>query len=499
MIESFAAQDSSRTASRIAARRLALLFAAALVFHCLGNWALPLIDRDEPRFAEASREMLQRGDYVVPFFNGRERFDKPPLIYWLQCASYRVLGENEFAARLPAAISAALLAVALAAWGARLFDPAAGWRAAIVFTTCMQTLIHARGAVADMTMVLFVTLAAWAGWEWHRAASTGAGARHEWGFALALGGSLGLGFLAKGPIALFPLGMLWWSGLPRVASPRRHALQWACVLLLALGIVAWWGIPALVRTHGEFARIGLGKHVVARSLAPLEGHGGGSMWGYLAALPFFFLTIWGTFFPWSIWLAGVTRHAFARAAACGSIERYLFVGSLLCVGIFTLVRTKLPHYILPAFPFLALLVAAWWRDANRPAETFRRTAVASVAICIVLFLAGIPLAAMLFPTERLYRQAAPFLRRNMAFASVEYDEPSLIWIFRRSVDAFREKVDEDELAEWLAKPGPRFVVLTEPALARLHPPPDPAWKVLHVAGWHAVKGRIVRLALIVKP
>ncbi|HYR58920.1 MAG TPA: glycosyltransferase family 39 protein, partial [Chthoniobacteraceae bacterium] len=296
--------DRHPAADRISARQLALLFAAALVFHCLGNWSLPLIDRDEPRFAEASREMLARGDFVVPFFNGHERFDKPPLIYWLQCGAFRLLGENEFAARLPSAICAALVAVALAAWGARLFGATAGWRAAIIFSTCLQTIVHARAAVADMAMVLFVTLAAWAGWEWRHAASISGDARRQWKFCAAFGVALAFAFLAKGPIGLLPLGMLWWSGFPGVAAPRRYAAQWIAVAVIALGVVALWGIPALIRTHGEFAAIGLGKHVVERSIAPMEGHGGGGIWGYLASLPFFFITVWASFFPWAIWLPG---------------------------------------------------------------------------------------------------------------------------------------------------------------------------------------------------
>ncbi len=482
---------------RISARHLALLFAGALVFHCLGNWSLPLIDRDEPRFAEASREMLERGDFVVPFFNDHERFDKPPLIYWLQCGAYRLLGENEFAARLPSAICAALVAVALAAWGARLFDAASGWRAAIIFSTCLQAVVHARAAAADMAMVLFVTLAAWAGWEWLRvAAANGNGQRR---LCAALGVALGLGFLAKGPIAWFPLGMLWWSGLPRVADERRHAAQWLAVVVLALGIVALWGIPALVRTHGAFAAVGLGKHVVARSFAPMEGHGGGGIWSYLASLPFFLMTVWVSFFPWSIWLPGTVRHAFASAAARGSIERYLLTGVLLCFGIFTLLRTKLPHYTLPAFPFLALLAAAWWRDAARPDATFRRTTIATIAAALCIFLIAIPLAARQFPTESLYRQARPLLRRDMAFATMEYDEPSLVWIFRRRIAGFETKLEKKQLPAWLAQPGPRCVVLPETALARLEPDLDPQWTVIHAAGWHPVKGRRVRLALIVKP
>src|SRR6266576_1017118 len=99
--------------------KYAILFFGCVLFHIAGTWSLPLIDRDEPRFAEASREMLERGDYVIPFFNNQDRFDKPPLTYWAQAASYAAFGENDFAARLPSTIAAALIAVAILAWGAQ--------------------------------------------------------------------------------------------------------------------------------------------------------------------------------------------------------------------------------------------------------------------------------------------------------------------------------------------------------------------------------------------
>src|SRR4029077_1042357 len=109
--------------------------------------------------------MLQRGDYVVPYFNNEYRFDKPPLTYWFQTLSYRLFGANDFAARFPSAVAAALTAVLLLAWGRRLESERAGWWAAIIFTFCLQTFIHAKAAVADMWLVLFVTLAYWAGFE----------------------------------------------------------------------------------------------------------------------------------------------------------------------------------------------------------------------------------------------------------------------------------------------------------------------------------------------
>src|SRR5256885_4388264 len=109
----------------------ALLFFGCVLFHIIGTWSLPLIDRDEPRFAEASREMIERGDYVVPHFNNDLRLDKPPLAYWAQMASYRIFGENDFAARFPSAVAAALVALSIFGWGRRIGDDRVGCWAAI--------------------------------------------------------------------------------------------------------------------------------------------------------------------------------------------------------------------------------------------------------------------------------------------------------------------------------------------------------------------------------
>src|SRR6476661_7862212 len=107
--------------------KYAILFFACILFHILGTSTIPLIDRDEPRFAEASREMIERGDYVVPHFNNQLRLDKPPLAYWAQVASYKIFGENDFAARFPSAVAAALVAMSILAWGTRMGGEGVGW------------------------------------------------------------------------------------------------------------------------------------------------------------------------------------------------------------------------------------------------------------------------------------------------------------------------------------------------------------------------------------
>src|SRR5215469_1714596 len=157
----------SRSMSRINSTtgKYAILFFGCVLFHIIGTRSLPLIDRDEPRFAEASREMIQRGDYVVPYFNNQLRLDKPPLTYWAQILSYRIFGENDFAARFPSAIAAALTALLILFWGRRIGGEKLGWWAAIIFTLSLQTFVHAKAAVADMWLVLFMTLANWAGFE----------------------------------------------------------------------------------------------------------------------------------------------------------------------------------------------------------------------------------------------------------------------------------------------------------------------------------------------
>src|SRR5271170_528301 len=94
-----------------------LIFLAVMALAVPQAALLPLLDRDEPRFAEASREMLQSGNFTVPTFNNAPRYAKPPLIYWCQAVSYTYFGENAFAARLPSLLATAGTALLLFVWG----------------------------------------------------------------------------------------------------------------------------------------------------------------------------------------------------------------------------------------------------------------------------------------------------------------------------------------------------------------------------------------------
>ncbi len=476
----------------MSSRRLLLLFFVFLGIYAAGDWALPLVDRDEPRFSEASREMLERHDFIVPYFNDQTRFDKPPLIYWLQDAAYEAFGENEFAARLPSGVCAALAVVVVAVWGSRLYGPRRGWRAAIIFGLCAQVIAHAHAAVADMAMIAASTASAWAGWNWLNA--TAGRQRTRWFFLFW--GLLAVGFLAKGPIAWVPIGMAAWTAAKMDRQSRPGAAGWCAGVLLMLALVGIWGIPALVLTHGQFAAVGLGKHVVLRSIEPMEGHGATTWWSYPAMLPYYFVTVWLSFFPWSIWLPPAALWLWRRRKDWRLEETYLVTGIVLVFGIFTLSWTKLPHYTLPAFPFMALLLAAWWDPARE--KTFRWAAAAMAVFCLAVGLAIFPLLRPLFLSQSIYEQAAPWLEPGMELATVDYHEPSLVWLFRGKIHGFQTSIDWKGAEDWMARPGPRVCILPQDQLSRAFRKLDPSWQVVEARGWSVANARRVDLVAVIK-
>ena len=396
--------------------RLFWLFVFALALHLCGTWILPLIDRDEPRFSEASREMLQRGDWILPTFNNVPRYDKPPLTYWCQMAFYKMFGENDFAARLHSALFTALTALAVFGFCSRLYDARAGWCAALAFTVSLQVMIQAKAAVADMPMVFFVAVITWAGWE----LLTRPTARWWWIFYLALA----LGFLAKGPVVWLPIGGIliyaWRRRIPRV----NGSLKFQYGIPLMLLIVGAWGIPALIKTNGDFFWVGIGKHVVERSFAPMEGHGAGGALTYIGTLPRYFLTGFPSFLPWSIF----SKRIYLRLKAnFTDAERYLFINILVIFVVFSLVKTKLPHYTLPAFPLLACLVAPVLAELST--ALFTRLVICMTALNLALAFIIFPLATDHYLHPDQERRSLPEARAGdgIRLGGLRRAEPDLVF------------------------------------------------------------------------
>jgi len=477
--------------------------------------------------------MIERADYVVPHFNNQLRLDKPPLAYWAQVASYHIFGENDFAARFPSAVAAALVALSIFAWASRLGGVKLGWRVAIIFTLSLQTFVHAKAAVADMWLVLFITIAHRSGYELIERRTPNSDEPNQtsniksakgrircgehrtsfwwWTFYLALA----LGFLAKGPIAWAPLLTVTAIIVYKRDGQLARHFKFVRGILLTLAVVAIWGIPALIQTHGEFFTIGIGRHVIGRSFATMEGHGASSVGMYLMLLPFYFVTVFVSFFTWSIKLPWLVRTLWRdRTAGVDAprhkwnlIDAYLLTGVGIIFIIFTLISTKLPHYTLPAFPLLALLLARHWQGAavsspppgtKRLRSLFQIIAITTAGALIAIALAVPPMVARFFPAYQLFQQSRADLLPDMQFASVDFEEPSLVWYFRSRVKGFLTSLNKRGATEYMSTPGPRFVVLPTPVAGSLFANALQTPEFFTVSGFNAAKGKRVDLTLVLK-
>jgi len=478
-----------------------VLLAVALSCFGAGSWLLPLMDRDEPRFAEASREMLETGNWVVPHLNGEYRFDKPPLIYWLQAGSISLLGASEMAVRLPSILCATLTTGLLALWGRRLAGDCAGMMAGILWVACPQAFVHAHLAVADMVMVFFFTLSSWSGWELHQARGR---RRAIAGWFWVFFTSLALGFLAKGPVA-------WLAGLPAIllacgrlsspsdpASPWRQPRLWWFGGVLTLGLVAIWGIPALLATRGEYLQVGIGKHVVARSVGVLEGHGLKGLFGYLCSLPFYGLTLLVGFLPWSPWLVTLVWRA-RTTASPSPIDRYLLAGIAGVFVVFTLIRTKLPHYTLPAFPLIALWLGKAIASNPPTWRLFQRLTVGTLVLLLLVALPGLGLFSRLLPVPRLAEECRRWISPKTELATLEFQEPSLYWYLRPKGGPWIQHLkDEAAAQEFLARPGSRLCLLPDGKSFAHLSARFPELRTIRVGGFNPANGTGIELRALIR-
>lgn len=331
-----------------------LLLLLTAVLYLPGTGTIPLTDRDEPRFAHATVEMMERDTWLIPYFNGVYRFDKPPLTYWWMRLHYSLLGVNETAARMHSVVAVWLVSLVVFAMGKRMSGTTAAWWGAIGWLTSFQALVHGRLCVADMPMVFCVALAVWSLGELLVMEEVPSRRFGPWWWTLWL--SLGAGFLAKGPIALLVPGLalvLWRYAFWRRPVPwSRLRAGWGA--LLALGMVAAWGIPALLETQGLFWKVGMGEHVVKRGTQALNGRM--ILPGYYLLTAFLSLLPWIAFLP--LVISTVRRQWNSRMA--------LLVAWFTAPQIiFLLYATQLPHYTMPGFPAFFVLLGLALQDSRK--------------------------------------------------------------------------------------------------------------------------------------
>jgi 4-amino-4-deoxy-L-arabinose transferase-like glycosyltransferase len=355
----------------------------ALVF--LPNLGGPsLWDIDEGNNAEAAREMLLSGDWVVPYFNYHLREDKPALLYWCQLAAYYSFGVNEFSARFPSALAALLAALAAYELGRAMFSPLVGLLAGVALPTSLLFCAAGHFANPDALLTLSLTLAYAFFWAWYRG--------YRWA-ALPAGLSLGLGIMAKGPVALVLPTVVWtlfmlWQG--------RYWKLWRPGFLLGIGswffVAAPWYIWVTVETHGAWLLGFWFNHNQGRFLAPMESHGGPIIY-YLPVLLIGLA-------PWSLFLIQALIDAVRGCVQSGEgdaalrqrdAQRYLLVWAGVYVAFFSCAATKLPNYVLPVYPALLVLIAArlerWRQGEALPGWVLPTGVVALVGTALAWFIA----------------------------------------------------------------------------------------------------------------
>jgi hypothetical protein len=184
------------------------------------------------------------------------------------------------------------------------------------------------------------------------------------------------------------------------------------------------------------------------------------------------------------------------------VDTYLLSGIAVVFVIFTLVSTKLPHYTLPAFPLLALLLARHWHQ--EVALESRRSHFASIALAtacawIAIALVVPPTVARFFPAYQLFQVSRVSLQPNMQFGAIDFQEPSLVWYFRSRVKGFLTPLNKRRAAEFMSAPDPRFIVLPTPMAGKLFANSPRSWRFFTVSGFNVAKGRRVDLTLVLKP
>jgi 4-amino-4-deoxy-L-arabinose transferase-like glycosyltransferase len=361
-------------------------FCAFLFFYGLAQFGL--IGADEPRYAEVSREMLQRHDWVTPMLGGRPWLEKPPFYYWQAMVAYAIFGVSDWAARLPSALDATLL-VLVVYFFLRRFRPGVELDGALMVASCAGIVGYARAASMDMALAAAFTGGLLGWWAWRESGKT---------FYLAtFYAFMALGTLAKGPVALFLAGMVL-----IVYAATVHELRlilktlWLPGILLFCAIALPWYFAVQMR-NPEFFREFIVEQNLGRFSQNLYHHTE-PVWYYLpvAAL---------ALVPWTVFVIAVfvqrvrlwwAERGPANATEGDSENRFgVFACCWLIVPVlfFSISQSKLPGYILPAIPAGALLLSDYLR--RRLEQSDAEPAATGLVVLHSLLAGGLIIPALL--------------------------------------------------------------------------------------------------------
>ncbi len=416
-------QDESPTTSQLVQYQLWIAAAAAVIFFTnLGGAAL--WDMDEALYAQTAREMFQGNNWIVPMFNGQVFAEKPPLMFWTMIAGFELFGNNEFGARFFSAVFGLLTALLVFHFGRILFNARTGFWAGLITASTIIFTISARAATVDAALTLVTTAA----FLMFALALNNLGAKPAnqdtttdhppslaplpLRFAIPLYALTGLAWLAKGPVGtMLPLvGMGFylivldgWRNLFRSAWRMR---PFTAIIVTACVVLPW---------HAAVGEAWLREFYINFNLRPFSqpilGHGDVVTYSHrllsaLVSILYFFYfvpAILVGFFPWSVFLGPTVADVIARIRRRDPWRD----GCLLAVCWFSvwfvfwsICKTKLPHYLMPAYPALALLTACFierWQLNPQTLKAFwLRNAWISMILAGLGIMIAIPIVASIY-------------------------------------------------------------------------------------------------------
>ncbi len=377
----FTGEATTDSRVRFLSLLLVLLLPAAILYPTLG---FHLLEPDEGRYAQIPKEMLTHHSWVVPTLQGEAYLDKPPLMYWLVALSYRTFGVSPESARLVPALCVHLTILAIYLIGRRSIGERAALWAALLLSVAPGFASVARLLLLDGLLTLCVTMSVLCGFEAVRTGKLKPG----WWIAAAI--ASGLGFLTKGPIAEVLLFVpLWTFGFLTRSDPHAeredytrfivHPLWYVLFFAIAIAVNVPWYV-AIYREQPQFLGHFFWQHNVMRFLQPFD---------HLQPIWFYGPILFGGLLPGTILLVayfyrlvrGGSEAASTRSLAGG----FWLLTGLWCVFFFSCSGSKLPTYILPAYPFLCLVLGEYIARTRWNSAVSTR-AMIGVMASLVLFI-----------------------------------------------------------------------------------------------------------------
>jgi 4-amino-4-deoxy-L-arabinose transferase-like glycosyltransferase len=356
-------------------KQLQLLLALSAVVFSANVWGPSIYILDEAKNAGCAMEMYQRGDWVVPTFNGDLRTDKPPLHYFFMQGAFRVFGINGFSARIFSTLMGVLTIASVFFFVKRIVNERSALFSSLILIASIQLAIQFHLAVPDAYLIFFLTTA-WLSFFY--------GWRSDGRFLYLFYVCVGLATLAKGPISMLFSGLivLLFLIIQRELSVRKliRLKILEGILIFCLLVLPWYVLVG-IRTHGAWLEGFFLEHNVSRFTSTMEGHKG-------FPLASFVILVAGLM-PFSFFGPQAARMFWVESRQDPFI-RFCVVAVTVIIVFFALSRTILPNYPEPAFPFFGILLGCFFSRGIHKSATEGKLWIDGLVYLVVS--AGLPLA-----------------------------------------------------------------------------------------------------------